>query len=99
MTLLPAILLLLGISCTAYNPSAFVSYDTLNPGPEVRKNPVGTVTVVVILDSEGAILYESTIWTDQELEDGKAYFIVDEYFMTHYRELWETVKKLRNLVK
>ncbi|MCK4818168.1 hypothetical protein KA005_20525 [bacterium] len=71
----------------------------MNPGPEVRKNPVGTVTVVVILDSEGAIFYEGTIWTDQELEDGKAYFMVDEYFMTHYKELWWTVEKLRKLVK
>lgn len=27
--------------CTAYNPSLYPSYDVLNPGPEVRKNPLG----------------------------------------------------------
>lgn len=27
-------------ACTHYNPSLFPSYDVLNPGPEVRKNPL-----------------------------------------------------------
>ena len=29
------------VSCTGYNPSLFPSYDVLNPGPEVRMNPIG----------------------------------------------------------
>jgi len=29
-------------SCTAYNPALYPSYDVLNPGPEVRKNPLRT---------------------------------------------------------
>jgi len=57
------------------------------------------VTVVATLDSEGNIAYGGTVWTDQKLEDGKAYFIVDEHFMTHYKELWWEVEKLRKLVK
>lgn len=28
-------------NCTAYHPSSFPSYDVLNPGPEVTKNPIG----------------------------------------------------------
>jgi hypothetical protein len=26
--------------CTRYNPALFPSYDVLNPGPEVRLNPI-----------------------------------------------------------
>ena len=94
-----AILLLSGISCTSYNPVFYPGYDTLNPGPEVRKNPVGVVTITVTLDSEGGVTYTGVIWTDQELKDGKGYFIVDEYYIAHYKELWEEVKKLRKLAK
>jgi hypothetical protein len=28
-------------SCVRYNPALFPSYDVLNPGPEVRLNPIG----------------------------------------------------------
>jgi hypothetical protein len=31
-------------SCAKYNPSLFPSYDVLNPGEEVRKNPLGFTT-------------------------------------------------------
>ena len=27
-------------ACSRYNPALFVSYDVLNPGPEVRLNPL-----------------------------------------------------------
>ncbi len=27
-------------SCTHYNPALYPSYDVLNPGPDVRKNPI-----------------------------------------------------------
>jgi len=27
-------------SCSRYNPALYPSYDVLNPGPEVRKNPI-----------------------------------------------------------
>jgi len=98
-------ILLMGISllsvsfCTKYNPSFYPGYDTLNPSEEVRKNPVGVVTVVVIIEADGNKTYKCTIWTDQELKDGKGYFVVDEHFMMHYKELWLTVEKLMELVK
>lgn len=30
-------------SCTGYNPNLYPSYDVLNPGPEVRLNPLRVV--------------------------------------------------------
>lgn len=30
----------IAISCVHYNPALYPSYDVLNPGPEVRKNPI-----------------------------------------------------------
>lgn len=38
--LLTATLCLSSLSCRSYNPSLFPSYDVLNPGPEVRANPL-----------------------------------------------------------
>lgn len=32
--------LLVLAGCTRYNPALYPSYDVLNPGPEVRKNPL-----------------------------------------------------------
>lgn len=94
-----AISLLFGSFCTKYNPAFYPGYDTLNPSEAVRKNPVGIVTVIVAVDSEGNKTYGCVIWTDQELVDGKNYFVVDEHFMAHYKELWWTVDRLRKLVK
>jgi hypothetical protein len=28
-------------ACHSYNPALYPSYDVLNPGPEVRMNPLG----------------------------------------------------------
>ena len=38
--LLFALYFLIWINCTGYNPALFPSYDVLNPGPEVRENPL-----------------------------------------------------------
>ena len=39
--LLILLALILGLtSCSRYNPALYPSYDVLNPGPEVRKNPI-----------------------------------------------------------
>ena len=85
----------ISINCTGYNPAFYPSYDVLNPGPEVRKNPLAVITISASLISEGLFEYDGEIVTDQQLQDGKAYLIVDEYFMAHYYELWNEVEKLR----
>lgn len=41
MLLLCVSFCLISSSCTAYNPALYPSYDVLNPGPEVRLNPLG----------------------------------------------------------
>jgi hypothetical protein len=38
--LLSAIFFLTLISCHSYNPALYPSYDVLNPGQEVRINPI-----------------------------------------------------------
>ena len=80
-------------SCTAYNPSFFPSYNCLNPGVEVRANPLG----FVIYDTElGAFIIS---WDAEFALDVTAdYTIVNRAFMFHYRELWDEVKKLRILL-
>ena len=66
----------------------------------MQKNPIATVTISATypgtsLAMAGEPVYEAEIMTDQQLIDGKTYLIVDEYFIAHYWELWEEVKKLR----
>ena len=36
-------------SCHSYDPALYASYDVLNPGPEVRMNPLG-------FDKDGNVL-------------------------------------------
>ncbi len=33
--------LIISPGCHSYNPALYPSYDVLNPGPEVRANPLG----------------------------------------------------------
>lgn len=89
------VLLLIGKSCTRYNPSFYPSYHVLNPSEAVRRNPLAIITVRVILDPEGNKTYDLKLVTDQELQDGKSYLLVDENFMQHYEELKLTIKEIR----
>jgi len=47
-------------ACRSYNPSLYPSYDVLNPGPEVRKNPIGFTEDGNIIVNEAFIL-----WVDE----------------------------------
>jgi hypothetical protein len=40
LLILVGVVLLSGACCSRYNPSLYPSYDVLNPGPEVRLNPL-----------------------------------------------------------
>ncbi len=65
-----------------YNPSLYPSYDVLNPGPEVRANPVGFVAADGrALDEKGQILAAGTV--------------VNDAFLLWVHELKEEVEKLR----
>ena len=85
-----AILLLSGNGCTKYNPSLFPSYDVLNPGEEVRKNPLAVAEIT----EEGELIIHEDV-----LVGPGVYFIVDKAFMMWVFELKEEIKKLRKLVK
>ena len=85
-------LIFLSISaCTKYNPALYPSYDVLNPGEEVKKNPCGTITFL----PDGTHIAS----IDHFVEAEEAYFLINAIFLQHYRELWEEVKKLRKLIK
>ena len=80
-------------SCTAYNPSVYPSYNCLNPGAEVKANPLG----FVIYDTALGVFIIS--WDAEFAPDATVdYTIVNRAFMFHYRELWDEVKKLRILL-
>ena len=78
-------------ACTKYNPAFYPSYDVLNPGEEVKKNPYGTITFLPDGTHVASI--------DHFVEVEEAYFLINAIFLQHYRELWEEVKKLRKLIK
>jgi len=87
------LILIILYACTAYNPSVFVSYDCLNPGVEVKANPLG----FVIYDTTLGVFIIS--WDTEFAPDATVdYTIVNRAFMFHYRELWDEVKKLRILL-
>lgn len=82
------------VNCTAYNPSAYVSYDVLNPGVEVEANPLG----FVVFDSN--LGYFIISWEDGITIDSEGdYAIINRAFYLHYRELWDEIIKLRKLIK
>ena len=62
----------------------------LNPGEEVRKNPLSVVEVT----EEGEI----EILLDTPVGPGR-YFIVNQAFMMWVFELREEIKKIRKLIK
>lgn len=77
-------------SCSKYNPALYPSYDILNPGEAVRRNPIA----IAVIKADGQIeMYKDTL-----VGPGN-YFIVDEAFMMWVFELKEEVKKLKKLVK
>lgn len=87
--LLRSIILLIFVSfflssCTAYNPSMYPSYDVLNPGPEVRLNPIGFVTPGTMIEVDG-----------KKVEAAETYTVVNDAFMMWVFELKEEIKKLR----
>jgi len=82
------------VNCAAYNPSVFPSYDVLNPGKEVKINPLGFVVFDATLE------HYTIVWdTDVILKSDENYAIVNQAFMLHYRELWDEIIKLRKLLK
>ena len=44
ISILAVILVLAGAACVHYNPALYPSYDVLNPGPEVRLNPISVTS-------------------------------------------------------
>jgi hypothetical protein len=47
-------------SCHSYDPSLYPSYDVLNPGPEVRMNPLGFDT-----DGNAIVNLAFIAWVDE----------------------------------
>jgi len=82
------------VNCAAYNPSVFPSYDVLNPGKEVRINPLGFAVFDPTLE-----YYVITWDADIILKSDENYAIVNQAFLFHYRELWDEIIKLRKMLK
>jgi uncharacterized protein YigE (DUF2233 family) len=49
------------INCTTYNPSLFPSYDVLNPGEEVRINPLNATPDGNFIVNEAFIFWVSEL--------------------------------------
>ena len=77
-------------ACHSYNPALYPSYDVLNPGPEVKANPLGWITVDPAM---GAISVEWTSTAEPYKKDRLT--VVNEAFTLWVYELKEEVKKLR----
>ena len=80
------------VSCTAYNPAFYPSYDVLKPGPEVEKNPIGHIEYNVETNEY------TIVWGDKELvfvpsPDGR-YVIIDSYMVQWVGEIIEWLEKL-----
>lgn len=89
VTLTVFVLCFLITDCTAYSPALYPSYDPLNPGPEVRANPLGT------LEYWADINEFKVKWDSHSPDLAKSYFIVDSAFILWVSELKEEIKKLR----
>ena len=70
-------------SCVSYDPTLYQGYDILNPGPEVRANPLGWVEAGIIVNDKG------------EKVDIMTGIVINEAFLLWVYELKEEVKKLR----
>lgn len=51
---------LTSVSCSRYNPALYPSYDVLNPGPEVRANPLAFTEDGNLIVNQAFIL-----WVDE----------------------------------
>lgn len=51
--------------CAHYNPSLYPSYDVLNPGPEVRKNPISISEDPVTHESVFIVTQAFILWVDE----------------------------------
>jgi hypothetical protein len=58
-------LCLLLASCTHYNPALYVSYDILNPGPDVRKNPISITEDPVTHESLFIVNAAFLLWVNE----------------------------------
>ncbi len=74
----------------SYNPSLYPSYDVLNPGPEVRVNPLG----FTVLDPKtGSVSISWDKLADGRSKDGL--FLVNKDFLQWVYELQAEIKKIR----
>ena len=78
-------------ACHSYNPSLYPSYDVLNPGPEIRANPLG----FVYQNPDGTWRVE---WA-KDVKPGDNLAVVNDAFTLWVYELKEEVKKLRAELK
>ena len=69
--------------CAPYDPTLYPSYDTLNPGPEVKMNPIAYVEDGRIEDRDHNEIHIATG------------FVVNEAYMLWVQELFEEVKRSR----
>jgi hypothetical protein len=90
MVVLSAIFCLSLSTCPQYNPSLFPSYDVLNPGPEVRINPLG-FTIVDPATGAVSIKWESTA----EGISKNNLAVINQAFILWVYELKQEVKKLK----
>ena len=51
--------------CTHYNPALYPSYDVLNPGPEVRKNPLSISEDPVTHEPLFIVNQAFLLWVDE----------------------------------
>ena len=52
-------------ACTNYNPALYPSYDVLNPGPEVRKNPLSISEDPVTHEPVFVVNAQFLLWVDE----------------------------------
>ena len=80
------------VSCTAYNPAVYSSYDPLNPGEQVRQNPVGHIEWSEELGAYVIVWDTTTGFTPDK--SGK-YFVINSAFVIWVDELQKEIEKLR----
>lgn len=76
--------------CTGYNPAFYPSYDVLNPGPEVRENPLGWIPAGTEIEID---ILPGTLTVDEDC------YVINKAFLMWTFELKEEVKKLRKQLK
>jgi hypothetical protein len=80
--------------CHSYNPALYPSYDVLQPGTDVKINPLG---FTIIDASTGAVTIKWEPAAESISKDNLA--LVNQAFMLWVYELKEEVKKLREELK